>query len=157
MTDENQVCDVHRLKENIEGPDKEFAVMLPSEMSMDCLEQIRKSPFPYFVAPVPKGERFLLITNAKSEIFLENNKRNIFQLEGAFLSSSCSETVLDCILVNDNSQNANSRQKARKPTFFITDAMKYDGHDLTRKSVVDRLDCIMVSRKSTICETNMPN
>ena len=158
MTDVLQVRNIrNHLGDNIEGSEHVFAAMWPTGLSMDRLhEYVLKSPCPYFVAPRPHGHRFILYINSRGDVFLENQARHVFQLEEEhsvnILSRGgtvCADTVLDGTIARAKSNMASDDNACSesKLTFIITDAARYNGQDLTKMSVIDRLACIKVSKR----------
>ena len=157
LTDARQVYKLRNLLgENIKGSQVSFAAMWPVDMSMDRLQRVLE--IPYYVAPKPHGHRFMLYINATGETFLENNSRNVFQLDGEhsfhFISrdgSACIDTVLDGVITRPKSSTIDdgNDDKESKPklTFVVMDAVRYNGRDLTNMSVADRMACIKVIRR----------
>ena len=156
LTDAEQVNEIRtHFGKDIQGPHEIFAAMWHVDLSMKRLQQLRKQKNRYFVAPKPVGRRFMLYVNAKGEVFMENNARNVFQLvnghEIQFLTrdgSACTDTILDGVVTratNDNS-DANGYMSKQKLTFVIMDAARCNGRDLTKMSVVDRLNCVKVGK-----------
>ena len=115
----------------------------------------------YYVAPRPHGERFMLYIDEYGEFFLENNSRHVFQLEReralrllSLNGSACTDTVLDGVLTrarsNTTKEGDASVKRNQKLTFVIIDATRYNGRDLTKMAIVDRLSLIKVSKNKVL-------
>ena len=156
LTSLEQVNEIRKLLgRNIKGPDGLFAAMWPVDMAIDHLQKVLENP--YFVAPRPHGHRFMLYIDTSGQIFMENNSRNVFQLEDEckirFLSRdgrAITDTVIDGVLTRTKANPTNGgnieNDNKHKLTFVIIDAARYNGRDLTKLSVTDRMECVKVSR-----------
>jgi len=99
----------------------------------------------YLVAPKPKGVRCLFYVDPMGNMFLENNthERHIFKLNYDCAPQLIpNDTVLDGIIVRKN--NNRDGEAKGELTFFIMDAIRCFGEDLTQKRIQERIHAVQV-------------
>ena len=93
------------------------------------------------VSPKPLGDRYLLYKDSKGKIFLENQAQDFFQLDADLaLQFVPVDTILEGIMVKRKA----FREGSNRHTFFIMDATRCHGMDLTQKGIIERISIVKV-------------
>jgi len=120
-----------------------FLVNCHFPLSIENIDELNAEP--YIVSPKPEGVRCLLYIDTKGEIFIENKKLNIFQLDRNRAPQLMPvDTVLDGIVVRKILRDENNQEAVGKFTFFIIDAIRCKGVDLTQKNIQERISQVQV-------------
>ncbi len=138
-----------------------FSAMWPVSLSTDNVHFLASEP--YVVAPKPTGSRFFLYVDPSGDIFLENMTQHIFRVDQdhaiemqSFDGRPIIDTLLDGILTREKLDAADASCEGngedgttRKLTFVICDAMRCNGKDLTKSSILQRIAYVRVSNNSS--------
>lgn len=118
----------------IGGPTDFFAGMWPVNLFKENVDRLKNEP--YVVSVKPVGQRLLLYIDPSGKIYLENDSQHIFQVNDDRSLELVPDTILDGIM--------NPSSSGGKFTFFIQDAMRCNGTDLTKRGIVERMDFVKV-------------
>ncbi len=130
-----------------------FLVNCHFPLSIENIDELKAEP--YVVSPKPEGVRCLLYIDAKGEMFLQNKKLNIFQLDRNRAPQLMPvDTVLDGIVVRKILRDENNREAAGKLTFLIIDAIRCKGVDLTQQNIQERISKVQVYRITNVFLSN---
>jgi len=108
---------------------------------------INKLQQPYVVAATGTGPRYLLYIDQDGDIYLENNRQQIFQIDKEhtvhFLGKHrqlLTDTVLDGIIT----KRKRSDDSSSGFVFVIQDSFRCNGKDLVKQGIEERLACVQV-------------
>lgn len=127
------------------GPLDFFPVMWPVNLSNENINFLETAP--YVMVPKPVGPRFLLYVDSSGSIYLENMTQHIFRVDEdhAIKMHSVTDTILDGIITREKSSKNCDAESAGRPTFFIQDAIRCNGRDLTGLNILERIAVIKVT------------
>ena len=173
VTDYDKVRTIQkRLAKYANGSPDFFCTMRPVHLSKEHFKEIESTP--YFVASRPSGRRCFLYVNEMEEIFLQSSSLHIFQMEQKYANElfpvdrqNCKDTLLDVLLLDrrknnaddseddsdfqqllttteDLSDNISETKTGVRYKFFIIDAVRVGGLDLTELSIDKRISIAKV-------------
>ena len=122
-----------------------FKANWPVSLTKENISQLK--PDQYVVAPKPHGTRFLLHVDSFGNIYMENMKHNLYQLDAKRINSIPADTVIDGYLTRNISKG--------RLTFVIHDAIRYNGYDLTNYGIIERIKHVKVFDVSYILMINI--
>lgn len=115
----------------------------PVSLSQDNITQLASNS--YVVAPKPHGSRYFLYVDSVGDVYMENMKQNFFRLDSdravKLLSNDGKvlvDTILDGYIVRSSTGG--------RLTFYIHDAIRCFGVDLTTGDVIERIDIVQVHK-----------
>lgn len=123
----------------------EHTFFRPIPLTMENIHQLESKS--HFMTPKPTGPRFLLYIDSSGQTYLENMYQYFFRVDTdravQFISNEgqvITDTVLDGILTREKDAENN----AGKMTFFICDAVRCNGQDITKMNVFQRIAFVKV-------------
>ena len=128
-----------------EGPREQFPVNWPISLNRNNINQL-KTDGPFVVAPKPLGIRYLLYVDSDGVMFMQNNTRHIFKVDQDLAPQFIpNDTILDGIVVKKLVRGEGSNDEGDgKLSFVIMDATRFDGEQLTQKSILERISAVQV-------------
>ena len=167
LTDYEQVRNIQKriAKYTHGGSPDYYSAMSSIDISREHFKQMETTP--YFVAPKPAGYRCLLYVNDIGEIFLQSRSVHIFQLDPKYASDFfgsrnyiTSDTLIDTMLrsidsvtdyqassktTDDESSDSKAKTRTKRVhAFYIMDAMRINGQDVTHLNVDQRISLAKV-------------
>ncbi len=118
--------------------------MWPVNVSRENIQNLSSEP--YVVAPKPVGPRCLLFIDFSGRVFIENMTQHIFRMEDRyafemFNNRTIADTVLDGIFSQERSSTTG------KWTYWVQDAIRCSGEDLTGYGILKRMAVVKVNKK----------
>ena len=128
-----------------EGPREQFPVNWPVSLNRDNINQL-ETDGPFVVAPKPLGIRYLLYVDSDGVMFMQNNTQHIFKVDQDLAPRLIpNDTILDGIVVKKLVRGESSNDEGNgKLSFVIMDATRFDGEQLTQKSILERISAVQV-------------
>jgi hypothetical protein len=118
-----------------------FPALWAIPLSMENIHQVQSKP--HFMMPKPSGPRFLLYIDSTGQTYLENMTQYFFLVDTdravQFISTdgrATTDTVLDDIFTKD--------EIGGRLTFFVCDAVRCNGVNLTKMNVFQRIAFVKV-------------
>ena len=148
-----------RLGDFNQGPRNRFPVNQPIFLNVTNIKKL-KAAGPVVVAPKPQGLRYLLYVDPKGNMYMENESQHLFVVDPDFAPQLIpKDTVLDGIvvrkIVRDGAAQIDNNQEAKGGlSFFVMDATRVNGVDLTEKNIQERISVVQVERSSSLFSFN---
>ena len=122
-----------------------FPALWAITSSMENIHQVQSKP--HFMMPKPSGPRFLLYIDSTGQTYLENMTQHFFLVDTdravQFISKDGRATI-DTVLDGIFTKEKDSGNVVGRMTFVICDAVRFNGEDLTKMNVFQRIEFVKV-------------